>query len=69
MMTYSEFESINKDLKALDDRLKIIINREELKGLRDSFLITGHLDDLEEVSDLLKDVIDQLDTITGDPTP
>ena len=68
-MSYSELESINKDLKTLDDRLKIIINQEDSKGLRDSFLITGHLDDLEEVSDLLKDVIDQLDTVTGDPTP
>ena len=68
-MSYSELESITKDVKALDDRLKIIINQEESKGLRDSFLITGHLDDLEEVDDLLKEVIDLLDTITGDPTP
>tara|TARA_R100000988_G_C3905361_1_gene119443 strand:+ start:94 stop:300 length:207 start_codon:yes stop_codon:yes gene_type:complete len=67
-MSYSELESINKDLKALDDRLKLIINQEESKGLRDSFLITGHLDDLEEVREALKDALDQLDTITGDPT-
>ena len=68
-MAYSELESINKDLKALDERLKIIINQEESKGLRDSSLITGHLDDLEEVREALKDALDLLDTITGDPTP
>ena len=68
-MTYSELESINKDLKTLDDRLKIIINQEDSKGLRDSFLITGHLDDLEEVREALKDARALLDTITGDPTP
>ena len=49
--------------------MKIIINQEDLKGLRDSFLITGHLDDLEEVREALKDALDLLDTVTGDPTP
>jgi hypothetical protein len=68
-MTYSELENINKDLESLDDRLKIIINQEDSKGLRDSFLVTGHLDDLEEVREALKDAKDLLDTITGDPTP
>jgi hypothetical protein len=68
-MSYSELENINKDLESLDDRLKIIINQEESKGLRDSFLITGHLDDLEEVREALKDAKDLLDTVTGDPTP
>jgi hypothetical protein len=68
-MSYSVLESINKDLKTLDDRLKIIINQEDSKGLRDSFLITGHLDDLEEVREALKDARALLDTITGDPTP
>ena len=68
-MSYSNLESITKDLKALDDRLKIIINQEDSKGLKDSFLITGHLDDLEEVREALKDAKDLLDTITGDPTP
>ena len=68
-MTYSELENINKDLKSLDDRVKIIINQEESKGLRDSFLITGHLDDLEEVREALKDAKELLETITGDPTP
>ncbi len=68
-MSYSELESINKDLKTLDDRVKIIINQEESKDLIDSSLITGHLDDLEEVREALKDALDLLDTITGDPTP
>ena len=68
-MAYSELESINKDLKSLDDRVKIIINREEPKDLQDSSLITGHLDDLIEVREALKDAKDLLDTITGDPTP
>ena len=68
-MSYSELENITKDLKTLDDRLKIIINQEDSKGLRDSFLITGHLDDLEEVREALKDARALLDTITGDPTP
>ena len=68
-MSYSELESINKDLKSLDDRLKIIINQEEPKDLQDSSLITGHLDDLIEVREALKDALDLLDTITGDPTP
>jgi bacterioferritin (cytochrome b1) len=68
-MIYSELESINKDLKTLDDRVKIIINQEESKDLIDSSLITGHLDDLEEVREALKDALDLLDTITGDPTP
>ena len=68
-MSYSVLESINKDLKTLDDRLKIIINQEDSKSLRDSFLITGHLDDLEEVREALKDARALLDTITGDPTP
>ena len=68
-MSYSELEIINKDLKTLDDRLKIIINQEDSKGLRDSFLITGHLDDLEEVREALKDALNLLDTVTGDPTP
>jgi len=36
-MSYSELESINKDLKTLDDRLKTIINQEDSKGLRDVF--------------------------------
>ena len=67
-MAYSELESINKDLKSLDDRVRIIINQEDSKGLRDSFLITGHLDDLEEVREALKDALDLLDTVTGDPT-
>ena len=67
-MAYSELESINKDLKTLDDRLKIIINQEESKDLRDSFLITRHLNDLEEVREALKDALDLLDTVTGDPT-
>ena len=68
-MAYSELESINKDLKSLDDRVRIIINQEESKDLRDSSLITGHLDDLEEVREALKDARALLDTITGDPTP
>tara|TARA_R100001443_G_scaffold104358_1_gene112991 strand:- start:1121 stop:1327 length:207 start_codon:yes stop_codon:yes gene_type:complete len=68
-MSYSELENINKDFKALDDRLKIIINQEDSKGLKDSFLITGHLDDLEEVREALKDARALLDIITGDPTP
>ena len=68
-MNYSELENINKDLKTLDDRLKTIINQEESKGLKDSFLVTGHLDDLEEVKEALKDAKTLLDTITGDPTP
>ena len=68
-MSYSELENITKDLKTLDDRLKIIINQEDSKGLRDSFLITGHLDDLIEVREALKDALNLLDTITGDPTP
>ena len=68
-MTYPELESINKDLKSLDDRVRIIINQEESKDLRDSSLITGHLDDLEEVREALKDARALLDTITGDPTP
>ena len=68
-MSYSELENITKDLKTLDDRLKTIINQEDSKGLRDSFLITGHLDDLEEVKEALKDALDLLDTVTGDPTP
>ena len=67
-MNYSELENINKDLKTLDDRLKTIINQEESKGLKDSFLVTGHLDDLEEVKEALKDAKTLLDTITGDPT-
>ena len=68
-MSYSVLENITKDIKTLDDRLKIIINQEDSKGLRDSFLITGHLDDLEEVREALKDARALLDTITGDPTP
>tara|TARA_R100000664_G_scaffold15888_3_gene24580 strand:+ start:7711 stop:7917 length:207 start_codon:yes stop_codon:yes gene_type:complete len=68
-MSYSVLENITKDLKTLDDRLKIIINQEDSKGLRDSFLITGHLDDLEEAREALKDALDLLDTVTGDPTP
>ena len=68
-MSYSELERMEKDLKTLDDRLKIIINQEESKGLRDSFLITGHLDDLIEAREALKDALDLLDTVTGDPTP
>ena len=68
-MTYSELESINKDLKSLDDRVKIIIDQEEPKDLQDSSLVTGHLDDLIEVREALKDARALLDTITGDPTP
>ena len=68
-MSYSVLENITKDLKTLDDRLKIIINQEDSKGLRDSFLIPGHLDDLEEAREALKDALDLLDTVTGDPTP
>ena len=68
-MSYSVLENTTKDLKTLDDRLKTIINQEDSKGLRDSFLITGHLDDLEEVREALKDARALLDTITGDPTP
>lgn len=68
-MSYSELERIEKDLKSLDDRVKIIINQEESKGLRDSFLITGHLDDLIEARDAIKDAYNLFDTITGDPTP
>ena len=68
-MSYSNLESITKDIKALDDRLKIIINQEDSKGLRDSFLITGHLDDLIEARDAIKDAYNLFDTITGDPTP
>ena len=68
-MSYSVLENTTKDLKTLDDRLKTIINQEDSKGLRDSFLITGHLDDLEEVKEALKDALDLLDTVTGDPTP
>ena len=68
-MSYSVLENTTKDLKTLDDRLKTIISQEESKGLRDSFLITGHLDGLEEVREALKDALDLLDTITGDPTP
>ena len=68
-MTYSELESINKDLKSLDDRVRIIIDQEEPKDLQDSSLVTGHLDDLIEVREALKDARALLDTITGDPTP
>jgi len=68
-MSYSVLENTTKDLKTLDDRLKTIINQEESKGLRDSFLITGHLDDLIEVREALKDALNLLDTVTGDPTP
>ena len=68
-MSYSELERILFSLSTLDDRLKTIINQEDSKSLRDSFLITGHLDDLEEVREALKDALDQLDTVTGDPTP
>ena len=68
-MSYSELERILFSLSTLDDRLKTIISQEESKDLRDSFLITGHLDDLEEVREAVKDALDQLDTVTGDPTP
>lgn len=68
-MSYSRLENLRDQLKTISKEIETINKEEYSKGLRDSFLITGHLDDLEEVSDLLKDVIDQLDTVTGDPTP
>jgi len=68
-MSYSRLEALRDQLETISKEIETTNKEEYSKGLRDSFLITGHLDDLEEVSDLLKDVVDLLDTITGDPTP
>jgi len=68
-MSYSRLEALRDQVETIFKEIEKTNKEEYSKGLRDSFLITGHLDDLEEVSDLLKDVVDQLDTITGDPTP
>ena len=68
-MTYSNLERITKDLKTLEDQLKTINKQEDSKGLRDSFLITGDLDDLEEASDLIEEARELLDKVTSDPTP
>ncbi len=55
-MSYKKLESIYKELKT-------IIDIEETKHPQDSFLVTGHLDDLEEI-------LEDLDLIVNyDPTP
>tara|TARA_Y100000356_G_scaffold124975_1_gene121456 strand:- start:112 stop:318 length:207 start_codon:yes stop_codon:yes gene_type:complete len=68
-MSYSRLETLRDQLETISKEIETTNKEEYSKGLRDSFLKTGDLDDLEEVDDLLKEVIDLLDTITGDPTP
>ncbi len=68
-MSYSRLETLRDQLGTISKEIEKTNKEEYSKGLRDSFLKTGDLDDLEEVDDLLKEVIDLLDTITGDPTP
>ena len=68
-MSYSRLETLRDQLETNSKEIETTNKEEYSKGLMDSFLKTGDLDDLEEVDDLLKEVIDLLDTITGDPTP
>ena len=68
-MSYSRLEALRDQLETISKEIETTNKEEYSKGLRDSFLKTGDLDDLEEVDDLLKEVINLLDTITGDPTP
>tara|TARA_R100000152_G_C6616941_1_gene68929 strand:- start:161 stop:367 length:207 start_codon:yes stop_codon:yes gene_type:complete len=68
-MSYSRLETLRDQVETISKEIETISKEEYSKGLMDSFLMTGDLDDLEEVDDLLKEVVDLLDTITGDPTP
>jgi division protein CdvB (Snf7/Vps24/ESCRT-III family) len=68
-MSYSRLETLRDQLETISKEIETTNKEEYSKGLMDSFLKTGDLDDLEEVDDLLKEVINLLDTITGDPTP
>ena len=68
-MSYSRLETLRDQLETISKEIETTNKEEYSKGLRDSFLKTGDLDDLEEVDDLLKEVINLLDTITGAPTP
>ena len=67
-MSYSRLETLRDQLETISKEIETTNKEEYSKGLMDSFLKTGDLDDLEEVDDLLKEVIDLLNTITGDPT-
>ncbi len=62
-MTYSNLERIYKELKDLRSQLKTIVDLEDSKEIQDRSLVTGHLDDLEEVLELLDPVAN------FDPTP
>ena len=62
-MTYSNLERIYKELKDLRSQLKTIVDLEDSKKIQDRSLVTGHLDDLEEVLELLDPVAN------FDPTP
>ena len=62
-MSYSRLETLRDQLETISKEIETTNKEEYSKGLRDSFLKTGDLDDL------LKEVINLLDTITGDPTP
>ena len=68
-MSYSRLETLRDQLETISKEIETTNKEEYSKGLMDSFLITGHLDDLEEVKEALKDALDLLDTVTGDPTP
>ena len=45
-------------LEKTDKELAELIERESAKELQDSELVTGHLEILEEIQDLLKRVVD-----------
>ena len=45
-------------LEKTDKELTELIERESVKELQDSELVTGHLEILEEIQDLLKRVVD-----------
>ena len=68
-MSYSRLEPLRDQVETISKEVETINKVEYSKGLMDSFLKTGDLDDLEEVDDLLKEVINLLDTITGAPPP
>mgnify|MGYP003109135937 CR=1 FL=1 len=45
-------------LEKTDKELTELIERESAKELQDSELVTGHLEILEEIQDLLKSIVD-----------